>query len=166
MGTSASEKVNLGGTIYCKTLNTTTTAVTTEETLATYTLQAGALNSDVSGADNTSGIRVSAWGKFAANANTKTVRLYISSDVIKSNSVTTAPNNVDWWMEAEYRRYASTTETAIARMEVGAVSQGTTRSALSHNLANSLTVALKGQNGTANADDIHLSGFCIYGLPN
>jgi len=166
MGTSISEKVNLGGTIYCKTLNTTTTAVTTEETLAAYTLQAGALNSDVSGADNTSGIRVSAWGKFAANANTKTVRLYISSDVIKSNSVTTAPNNVDWWMEAEYRRYASTTETAIARMEVGAVSQGTTKSALSHNLANSLTVALKGQNGTALADEIHLSGFCLYGLPN
>lgn len=165
MGTST-EYLKAAGNIYCNTTADATDANTTETDFASKTLAASALDSSVSGVSNTSGIRVRAWGTFANTATVKTVRLYIAGDVVKSNSVTTSPQNVDWVIEAYYHRVSGTQQAGYATMLVGTASQGVSLITDTYTLSNSLIVKVSGQNGTANANDIHFRGLCIDGLPN
>ena len=63
-----------------------TPASTVETTLFTTTLAASQLAADGES------VRMTAYGETAANANTKTLKVYLASSVIAQNSTTTAPN--------------------------------------------------------------------------
>lgn len=125
-----------------------TTAVTSEENLITYTLPANAL--DATGR----GLRIKAAGSTAANTNVKTIRLYFGSTVVMSNNVTTTPNAAGWEFECEIFRTSATTEKAIARGTVGSAQQTTTYTGVGETLTGALTIKVTGQNGTASAADI------------
>ena len=125
-----------------------TTAVVTEEDLISYTLPAGSLNT------TNRGLRIKAAGTFAANTNTKTIRLYFGSTVLMSNDITAAPNNAGWEFEAEVFRTSATTEKAISRGTVGSAQQTTTYTGVGETLANALAVKVTGQNSIATANDI------------
>lgn len=165
MGTST-QTIKLSGNIYCNTEADATGANTTETDFASFTLPAGALDSSVSGVENTSGIHIRAWGTTAANGNTKTIRLYFGGTVIKSNSVTTAPNNLDWFIEAYIHRADTTQQAGYAHMLVGTATQGTSLVTLTKDLSAAQIIKVSLENGSANANDIHFRGLCIDGLPN
>jgi hypothetical protein len=125
-----------------------TTAVVTEEDLISYTLPASSLDA------TNRGLRVKAAGTFAANGNTKTIRLYFGSTVIISNNVTAAPNNAGWELEYEIFRTSATTEKAIGSGTVGSAQQTTTYTGVGETLTSALAIKVTGQNGTAAAADI------------
>jgi len=67
-----------------------TPASTVETTLFTTTLAAAQLAADGES------VRMTAYGAFAANGNTKTVKVYLGTNAIAQNSTTTAPNGKNW----------------------------------------------------------------------
>ena len=168
MGTSTAT-LKVSGNLNCQTLNASgaiTGANTTETDLATYTLPAGAMDSSVSGVSNRSGVHVYAWGTTAANANTKTIRLKFDGTTLKSNTVTTAPNALDWYFDLHLHRYDSTNQTGLVKMWVSTNDQGTNVLSPTATLSNAIIIKVTGQNGTASSGDISLRGFCVDGLPN
>lgn len=148
--------INAGGgsdTVYpmgakVSTTAGSTTAVNTEETLITYTLPASSLST------TNRGLRVKVAGTTAANANTKTIRLYFGATVLMTNDITAAPNNTSWEMEYEIYRTSATTEKAVARGSVGSVAQTTAYLGVGETLTSSKTIKVTGQNGVASAGDI------------
>ena len=168
MGTSTAT-LKLAGNLNCQTFNASgaiTGANTTETDLAIYTMPAGAMDSSVSGVSNTSGVHVYAWGTTAANANTKTIRLKFDGTTLKSNTVTAAPNGLDWLIDLHLHRYDSTNQTGIVKMWVSTTDQGTNVLSPTSTLANAIIIKVTGQNGTSSSGDISLRGFCVDGLPN
>ncbi len=136
------------GVINADTTSGATTAVTTEETLITYTFPANSL--DVNG----KAIKIRVSGITAANANVKTIRLYWGTTVLMSNDITTTANNLGWEFEALVIRTAATTQKCVSRGTVGTANQTTTYQGSGQTLTASVTIKVTGQNGTASANDI------------
>lgn len=128
-----------------------TTAVTTEEDLWTYSLPAGALNADGRG------VRIIAWGTFAANANNKTVKVYFGATNNSSASYTTAPNGTLWKFTVDILRGSATTQFGSSLFSAGGLS-GTNIMAPTETLSGAVTIKVTGQNGTAVANDIVFRG--------
>jgi hypothetical protein len=168
MGTSTAT-LKLGGNLNCQIFDATeasTNANTTETDLATYTLPAGALDSSVSGAENTSAIHIRAGGFAANTATVKTIRLYFDGTVIESNGVTGSPQNVDWTIDTWIYRLDTNNQTGGTRMDVGTATQGVNVLTLTADLSDAIIIKVTGQNGTANDNDLRLRYFCINGFPN
>ncbi len=147
-------KALVGGVAYLNGFGKGTTAVTTEETLMSYTLPADSLSSDGKG------LRIIAWGTTAYNTNKKTIRIKFGETVIMTNRVVTAPANLDWRLEA----------IIIGRMisikGIGSGTLGSTTEAVLFtteycNLAAPVEIKLTGQNGTPSADDIYAQGLIV-----
>lgn len=136
------------GVIQSDTTAGSTTAVTSEETLITYTFPANSLDS------NAKAIRIRAAGTTANNTNTKTIRLYFGTTVLISNDITTAPNNQSWEFEATVIRTAATTQKCMARGTVATANQTSTYAGSGQTLTGAVTIKVTGQNGTASANDI------------
>lgn len=137
-------------------LDTNTTAAsnvsTTETDLMTYSLPAGAL------AVNGQKVRVTGWGTYAANGNTKTVRLRFGSTIISTRAGT--GNNVAWWIQAIVVRTGDATQVASGiQLEVGNAGQPTSTSP-AETLSSAVTIKLTGQSATA-SDDITARGFMV-----
>lgn len=145
---AGTETFRPAGVINADTTLGATTAVTTEETLITYTFPANSL--DVNG----KAIRIRASGITAANANVKTVRLYFGTTVLISNDITTTPNNQSWYFEATVIRTAATTQKCVAHGSVATANQTTTYQGSGQTLTSTVTIKVTGQNGTATAADI------------
>ena len=79
-----------------------TTAGTSEETLSSYTLPASALSSTMTG------LRVTAFGSTASNANAKVVKLYFGSTVV--GTATTSTSAAPWRIEATVLRTGPSTQ--------------------------------------------------------
>jgi hypothetical protein len=168
MGTSTAT-LKLGGNLNCQVFDATeasTNANTTETDLATYTLPAGAIDSSVSGAENTSAIHIRAGGFAANTATVKTIRLYFDGTVIESNGVTGSPQNVDWTIDTWIYRLDTNNQTGGTRMDVGTATQGVNVLTLTADLSSDIIIKVTGQNGTANDNDIRLRYFCVNGFPN
>lgn len=125
-----------------------TTAVVTEEDLLTYTLPANTLSA------NGKGVRITAAGITAGNANVKTIRLYFGTSVVMSNDITTAPNNLAWKFQSIVLRNAATTQEHISEGIVATANQTTIYGALAATVTGAITIKITGQNGTASAADI------------
>lgn len=145
---TGSETFRPNGVINIDTTSGATTAVTTEETLITYTLPANTLNA------NGKGVRIRVTGQTANNANTKTIRLYFGSTVLMSNDITTTPNSQSWEFDAMVIRTSSTTEKCISRGTVATASQTTTYTGAGEDVTATIVIKVTGQNGTASASDI------------
>lgn len=139
------------GLLYSKYTDTLTTAVTTEEVLATYTLPAATIAADGKG------IRVIASGTTAANANTKTIRLKLGGTTYATNAVTTAPNASAWEAEFTILRSGAATAVAVGKAVFTATSEGIQRGTGTPTWANANAIEVTGQNGTASAGDITVS---------
>ena len=98
--------------------NTAVGNVTTgEDNLITYSLPINALY------EAGRGVRITAWGTGANNANAKTLKLYFGTAVILTNSLTTSQANT-WRMVAEVFSTGTDTQDYIAQfLQAGTVAQ-------------------------------------------
>lgn len=150
-GSLSSLKLSDIGRLNSQYSDTATTAVTTAETLYTYTLPGGTI------AANGEGISVVAYGTFAANANTKSIVAKFGTNTYASNAITTAPNGTDFKMEFQVLRTGASGAVGFGEAVVEAVNQGITASKGGITWANDTAVTIIGTNGTAAANDIVLS---------
>lgn len=84
---------------------------TGEDTLKSYSLPASALDS----AGDT--LEIEAWGTFAANANSKRVKLYFGSTVIYDSGAQ-LQNGGSFMIKGIVSRISSTTQRGVGKMEV------------------------------------------------
>jgi hypothetical protein len=150
-GSLSSLKLSDIGRLNSQYSDTATTAVTTAETLYTYTLPGGTI------ATNGEGISVVAYGTFAANANTKSIVAKFGTNTYASNAITTAPNGTDFKMEFQVLRTGAAGAVGFGEAVVEAVNQGIIVSKGGITWANDTAVTIIGTNGTAAANDIVLS---------
>lgn len=145
---------------YCAQTTVGTDANTTEKDLATFDLPANLFFTD------NAGVWVEAFGTTAADANTKTMKLYFNGTVLASSaSLVTAPNAVGWNVRSSIFRRSSGNQSSRVTWE-GAGHTPFTATAL-HTATDTaaITVKLTGQNGTATANQIQVYSFCVYFLP-
>lgn len=150
---SSGTVAGLGGVLTVSTTEAQTTAVTTEETLWTYSLPANTLSA------NNYGLRITTFGAYAANGNTKTVKVYLGATVIASGSST--DNNVQWRYNGEiFRTGASAQLVNMVRLVASTTVQSGVVSAAIDTTA-AITIKVTGQNGTASAGDIVFRGAVV-----
>lgn len=155
---STNTSVRIPALLHVGTTSLGTGSNTTETDLQTYTLPANALAID------NRGVRIRAWGDTGGNGNTKTIRLYFGASVVQSNTTTTAPNNVDWVIDASIFRYADNSQTFHSVMHVGTALQAVVSSILTTADNATITIKVTGQNGTASSSDIICRGMTVEAL--
>ncbi|TGR84272.1 hypothetical protein EN866_33390 [Mesorhizobium sp. M2D.F.Ca.ET.223.01.1.1] len=132
-----------------------TTAVTTQEDLMTYSIPANALKAGQK-------VRLTAWGTTAANANGKTVRLWFGANSVIDHNGTW--NAIPWKITADI--FILTTGGAATQEYNGvawpSANVQTARQGTASNADNvAITVKATGQNGVASAGDINCQGFTV-----
>jgi hypothetical protein len=128
------------------------TAVTTQEDLMSYTIPANALKPGQK-------VRVTAWGRTAANANTKTMRLWFGGNSILDHSGTF--NNSWWRLHADILITGASTQEYTSNAQVTASVPTVRGATLTVTDTSSIIVKCTGQNGTASAGDITCEGFTV-----
>jgi len=126
---------------------------TSEEDLISYTLPANTLSA------NGKGFRVRAWGVTNSSDVTKTIRLYWGTDVLIANDITTAPNNQDWYFEAEVWRTGAAAQKSISRAVVGVTNQ--TTSYASHTKDPTATNVIKVTGQIGSGSSVEISAHCL-----
>lgn len=134
-----------------------TTAVTTEETLFTYSLPANYL------ANAGDAVRVECSAATGATANNKTLRLYFGSAVVSTGAV--AANAQNLYLNYTVTRGASASAQAFAAGGVGGTNSATlvaqVNTAATEDLTAAVTIRCTGQNGTAAAGDISAKSMIV-----
>lgn len=129
-----------------------TTAVTTQEDLKTYTIPANTLKPGQR-------LRLRAFGTTAANANSKTIRLWFGGNSIVDHNGTW--NALPWVMEAVIDVKASNSQDYNGNAFVSATALTTRQGSLTVTDTSTIIVKCTGQNGTASAGDITCNGFSV-----
>ncbi|MGX5846924.1 hypothetical protein ACWGTO_07580 [Mesorhizobium sp. PL10] len=126
-----------------------TTAVTTAEDLMTYSIAAASLAIGRR-------VRIKAWGTTAANANTKTGRLWFGTT--NMGGWASALNGVGWQIEGEVFITGAATQSYVRETSgpstISQITSGTGADAIS----GAIVAKFQGQNGTASAGDITCNG--------
>lgn len=146
-----STKLSDNGRLYSKYSDTGTTAVTSAETLGSYTVAADTVSA------SGQGLRITFGGTFAANTNGKTIAIKFGGNTYSTNAVTAAPNGLDFRGVVEVVRSGATSAVGFSELEIGAVSQGVQKSKAGITWGNDNDFEFIGTNGTAAANDIVLS---------
>lgn len=142
------------GVLYTTIATAATAAGTAEQTLATYSLPANAL--DVTGRR----IKVRCAFHMATNGNNKTVKLYFGASVISTGTLT--DSNKNGWAELEIVKSGASTQivwgtaqhdTTMITPYVNASGSDTDTSAI--------VIKMTGQDGTDSAGDIVLDDFYV-----
>ena len=143
---------NTSPIVHRNTGSVATTAVTTAEDLMTYTIPAGTLKVGQR-------VRLKAFGNFAANANTKTLRMWYGG--LNAGGWAGATNGADWQIEVEVEITTATTQeyTRQSLVQGNGASIGRATGTIDNEAA--VIVKLQGQNGTASAGDIVCEGFSV-----
>ncbi len=154
-GTAVTALANIGGKLNIDNTTAGTTAVTTEETLLTYTLPANSLT------QGGRGIRIRAWGTTAATATTKRIRLKFGATNVFDSGVVTS-NNETWHFQAEVYRTGAATQDAISFVSFyAAVIVPAQITNPAETLSAGFAIVVSGQNGTANINDIVAEGLSV-----
>ena len=120
---------------------------TGETDLHSFSLAASHLNV------NKRAIRVRAWGSFAANGNTKTLKLkFGASGSVTLNPTTTAPNGKRFSVDALIIRTGSGAQAIYSHMVIDTAFESILRTTTTETDTNALTVKFTGQSGTASSD--------------
>ena len=127
-----------------------TPASTVETTLFTTTLAASQLAADGES------VRMTAYGETAANANTKTLKVYLGASVIAQNSTTTAPNGKNWKIVADVTRSGATSAVEHVSIEFDGVAAEIDASKVGPTWSGAVDFYITGTNGTSAANDIVL----------
>jgi hypothetical protein len=134
---------------------TSTTAVTTEETLQTRIFPVDTftkLNRRV---------KFTIWGTTANNANTKTLRVKFGSTTIFSRTMTTSAAN-NWSIEGYVFETGTNAQTYVITSAWDGSTQVTpSRGTSTQTTSSTITFSVTGQNGTANAGDISCNGMIL-----
>lgn len=154
----STSRIPLVGKHYQNGAQVATAANTTETTLATVPILAQSLTVIENG------FKLKAWGTFAANANTKTLRVKFGSTTLIQNDKTTAPNGVDWMVEVYILYRANNVMTISAQMQVDCVNQTPNSVVVGEDDDTDLNFLITGQNGTASANDITKEGIVAFHL--
>lgn len=149
-----------GGTVpsvlHKSVTSASTGANTDETTLWSYSLPAGTLASDGQA------VRITVFGETASNTNTKTVTLKFGATTLGARTTTTS--GATWQAVATVMRSGATAQVATAQSHItSGIVQNTTAPA--ETLANAVTIALTGTNGTASDGDITFKGAIVEFLP-
>ena len=101
---------------------------------------------------NGNGIKITAWGTTAANANNKTITLnYGGTTLVTSGAV--GFNNAPWYIEATVIRTGAATQVAVATFQAAATVV-VTHSTPGETLTGDVTVKCTGNSGSNATDDI------------
>lgn len=119
---------------------------TGETDLHSFTIAAAHFNA------NKRAIRVKAFGSFAANGNTKTLKLYLGSNVITLNPTTTAPNGVRFEVEALIIRTGSNAQAIYYTVKIDTGIEIVGRDTATETDSGAIILKLTGQSGTASSD--------------
>jgi hypothetical protein len=151
---------SVSGTLTTGATSVGTAADTNETDLWTYTLPANTLSA------NGRGVRITVWFTTAANANTKTGKLYFGSTVLggPSTTVSAAPIRIT----AEVIRTGAGTQVYSEVGISGNFASGTSQNAgaLTETLTGAVTIKATGTNGTAAANDIVFKGAIVEVIGN
>lgn len=143
-GGSTSKVSAGGGALYAGLTEYDTPADTTLHTAQIYTIPASLL--DTVG----EGIEFEAFGKFAANANNKTVKLVVGATTLINQTVATSGSY--WKIKGRLLRTGVNSQIALIEYNFGTPTILVMAVALTETIANDMTVQL--QNGTASLADI------------
>jgi len=127
-----------------------TPASTVETTLFAATLAASQLAADGES------VRMTAYGETAANANTKTLKVYLGASVIAQNSTTTAPNGKEWKIVADVTRSGATSAVEHITIQFDGIAAEVDVSKAGATWANANVFSVTGTNGTSALNDIVL----------
>ena len=139
--------------ITSSTVAAATGADTNETTLWQFTLPANFLKEDGRG------IRINAYGSFAANGNTKTVKVYFGSN--SHTVVSGAANGTSWWTYLTYLRTGASAQQRFNLSGFGGTVNASTVSTPSEDLSAPVLLKITGTNGTGSANDIVFSGVIV-----
>lgn len=154
----SSETMKAYGIIDTDSTQQGTGANTTDTALRTYTLPANAFNA------NNRVIKVTAWGSFAANGNTKTVRIKWNGLAGTTVVATTlSVNNQNWILVAHIVRTGASTQDTLGYALVSSPSQDlvATFGTAAATDTGAIDIVISAQNGTASANDIRYEGSII-----
>jgi hypothetical protein len=148
---------NVEGQIDSSLTTVSTAGTGGEEILLSVTVPAYTLNAAKKG------VRIKAWGKTAANANAKTLKLYwghpgSGGASIITNDITVSPNNLNWTIDAEVFCTGASAQKYLSEAILGAVDQtvGVGTAALTD--TSDILVVVVGQ---AAANDIAAHGLLV-----
>lgn len=148
-GASASPE----GVLSVNLTSTGNTADTTEDTLLSYSVPANTLSA------TGKGVRIKAWGTFAANADTKTVKLYFGSEVIATP--TAASNGTNWSLDLLVFKTGASTQAVVGNGVVATTPVTVYSAAGAETDTANITIKVTGQSGTAAANDIVAKGLVV-----
>lgn len=134
-------------TLYSITATQSTSTGTAEQTLASYSLAANAL--DIAGRN----IRITAWFKHAANSHTVTFRIYFGSE---SEAQASASSNQTFLLQADILKTGSSTQNVIEYGLTGGGSPAVitpTYTAAAEADTSAITIKATAQDGTSSAGD-------------
>jgi hypothetical protein len=151
---TGSDVAHAGGPIFMSTTTVGTDADTVEKDLQSKTVAANTMVA------TNQGLYIIAWGRFAATATTKHIRLYYGSTVIYDNGVTTY-NNLNWMLEGWVYRTGAATQKALGKGLVVSESPGLQITSPTETLSGTVAVRVTGQNGTGNLNDILCDGMRV-----
>jgi hypothetical protein len=128
-------------------------ADTTEDTLATFTLPANALD------QAKRGVYIYAWGSYANTPGTKAAKLYFGSTSLAAAT----GQNLGWALEFAVLKSAANTQQISGQNIVGTVHGGVTNTANASNTDTAgIVIKVTGQNSTSsNANTIVLNGMYV-----
>jgi hypothetical protein len=127
-------------------------ADTTEDTLATYSLPANALDKA------NRGIFIYAWGTYANNTNTKAANLYFGSEKITAAT----GNNTNWALEMTVGKVAANSQVMSMQNITGSTHGGVNNTTGAETDTAAIVIKVTGQNSTsATANSIVLKGMYV-----
>ena len=131
-----------------------TDADTSAKDLMTYSLPANTLYK------NGMGVRVKAWGSTGANANDKTLTFLVGGIGIFAPAAH-ASNNLDWEIETIIYRDAVGAQKTATKGWRGPSLMNTVNADLSQDETAAIAIIMRGQNGTAAANDVVCEGMTV-----
>lgn len=122
------------------------TATTAEATLKSYSLPAGSLKA------TNQGIYVTAFGRFAGNAQNKRATLYVGGVNITTASVTNS--GATWVLTAQYIKTGASTQRAFASGQISSTALALASSTDTTTDTSDITISLKATSGSGSQSDI------------
>jgi hypothetical protein len=132
-------------------------ADTTEDTLFTYSLPPKTLWSV------SNSLLLTAYGTFANNAHSKTVKLYFGAEIISIAAFATAALT-PWWLQLAVQKVGSSQQVISAQSITGSTHNGLTFQTATETDTSAITIKVTGQTGTSGAGDVLCYSFIVSGF--
>lgn len=154
---SGGAKGEISSVLHVNTTQAGTAADTNETDLWSYTMPAGTLNA------NGKGVRVTIFGTYGANANTKTVRGYFGGTLVADIGAA-AFNNSGWKLVMDVIRTGASAQVGFGAGLAPATTVATRLATPAGDTTTALEIKTTGQNGTAAANDVVFRGAIVEAL--